>query len=138
MAREIHYTASFKFDGDRGPRVGAKDGWMGGSLCAVQFSDAFAEIEDLESQLAAKDERIRELEGDAYPMSDMLCRLGMIGSVEGDRERATKLSAKWISTMLGVEEEVAIATARDLKKLVDEQSEKFSSEPPPTEAEKAE
>jgi hypothetical protein len=39
----MKYTAVFKWPKGEEPRVGKGDGWKGGELCAVSFSDALDE-----------------------------------------------------------------------------------------------
>ena len=40
----MRYTAVFEFEEGTEPAVGKKDGWLGGELCAVLFSDGLAEL----------------------------------------------------------------------------------------------
>ena len=40
----MRYTAVFEFEAGTEPAVGKKDGWLGGELCAVLFSDGLAEL----------------------------------------------------------------------------------------------
>lgn len=47
------YTAVFEFPaGMEPPSVGAMNDWLGGKLCAVQFTDALRENERLHNQVA--------------------------------------------------------------------------------------
>lgn len=41
----MRYTAVFEFKEGTEPAVGKKDGWLGGELCAVMFSDGLQELE---------------------------------------------------------------------------------------------
>lgn len=43
----MKYTAVFKWQEGQEPRVGKGDGWKGGELCAVSFSDALDELHRL-------------------------------------------------------------------------------------------
>jgi hypothetical protein len=47
----MRYTAVFEFADGNHPAVGAKDKWLGGDLCACQFSDALHENEMLRDML---------------------------------------------------------------------------------------
>jgi len=42
----MRYTAVFEFNGEA-PAVSANDGWNGGKLCAVSFSDELFALEKL-------------------------------------------------------------------------------------------
>jgi hypothetical protein len=42
--KEMRYTAVFEFKEGTEPAVGKKDGWLGGELCAVLFSDGLEEL----------------------------------------------------------------------------------------------
>ncbi len=46
----MRYTAVFDFEDGKEPAVGINDGWLGGKLCAVQFSDALKELEILRQE----------------------------------------------------------------------------------------
>lgn len=43
----MKYTAVFSWPEGKGPRVSADNGWLGGTLCEVQFSDGLLEKEKL-------------------------------------------------------------------------------------------
>jgi len=60
----MRYTAVFEFDGEA-PAVSAGDGWIGGKLCAVSFSDEFFALEKLR-ELA---EAIADGDGDPQEMA---------------------------------------------------------------------
>lgn len=57
MTNDMRYTAVFEFQDGAGPAVGKKDGWLGGELCAVQFSDAIEELGKLRIDM----ETLREM-----------------------------------------------------------------------------
>ena len=40
----MRYTAVFEFKEGAEPKVGKNDGWLGGELCAVMFSDGLEEL----------------------------------------------------------------------------------------------
>ena len=45
----MRYTAVFEWPERQEPAVSKKDGWLGGELCAVQFSDGLEELERLKA-----------------------------------------------------------------------------------------
>jgi hypothetical protein len=47
----MRYTAVFEFGGKTPVQVKASDGWLGGTLVQVQFSDALEEIQRLRTAL---------------------------------------------------------------------------------------
>lgn len=73
----MRYTAVFEFDGEA-PAVGAGDGWKGGKLCAVSFSDEFFALEKLR-ELA---EAIADGDGDPQEMAIQTLEL-LTANVEG-------------------------------------------------------
>jgi hypothetical protein len=60
----MRYTAVFEFDG-AAPGVSAGDGWKGGKLCAVSFSDEFFALEKLREVVEA----IADGDGDPQEMA---------------------------------------------------------------------
>lgn len=53
----MRYTVVFEFPDGEEPAVGKKDTWLGGDLCAVQFSDALSDLEKLQRDM----ETLREM-----------------------------------------------------------------------------
>ena len=49
----MRYTAVFEFKEGEEPAVGKKDGWMGGELCAVLFSDGLEELQAIKEAAEA-------------------------------------------------------------------------------------
>ena len=75
----MRYTAVFEFQEGAEPAVGKKDKWLGGELCAVQFSDVFEELERLQLCIDAnKDghrecmEENRKLRGERAVLAELL------------------------------------------------------------------
>lgn len=49
----MRYTAVFEFKDGTEPVVGKKDGWLGGELCAVLFSDGMKELQAIKEAAEA-------------------------------------------------------------------------------------
>lgn len=49
----MRYTAVFEFPEGIAPAVGVNDSWLGGKICAVQFSDALYELEKANAVIEA-------------------------------------------------------------------------------------
>ncbi len=65
----MRYTAVFEFKEGDEPSIGKKDGWLGGELCAVLFSNG---VEELQAIKKAAEAVIAE---NAHPGDDIWLHL---------------------------------------------------------------
>lgn len=81
----MRYTAVFEFKEGAEPSVGKKDGWLGGELCAVLFSDG---LEELQAIKEAAEAVIAE---NGHPGDDIWWHLAkLLGWEVGDDDTATE------------------------------------------------
>ena len=77
----MRYTAVFEWPDGQEPRVGPQHLWLEGVLCAVQFSDALAE-------LAEQNERVEKLEAENAALTAKVERLTARGIQDLQHENA--------------------------------------------------
>lgn len=81
----MRYTAVFEFKEGTEPAVGKKDGWLGGELCAVLFSDGLEELQ------AIKEAAEAVIAANGHPGDDIWWRLAeLLGWEDGADDTADK------------------------------------------------
>lgn len=82
----MRYTAVFEFKEGEEPAIGKGDSWLGGELCAVQFSDALEELEGLQ---AIRDAAEKVVADQAHAWDDSFLQLAaLLGWETGEDKTA--------------------------------------------------